>query len=76
MTNTIIYITDSEGKKIPAEVRSVVPESKLVCIYRDYQSARLVSMNFDWQKDTNSWLSSDGFTCEFEVAKDVSIRIS
>jgi hypothetical protein len=79
MTNTIIYITDSEGNKVPAEVRSAVPESLLVCIYRDYRTARLVSVAFEWQKDTSSWRSSDGFSCDFEVAslprEEVSVRI-
>jgi hypothetical protein len=75
MPSTIIYITDSEGKKVPAEVRSVVPDSKLVCMYRDYQTARLVAVTFEWQKDTYSWLSPEGFTSDFTVVKEVTIRI-
>jgi hypothetical protein len=79
MTKTFINITDSAGKIYPAELRSAVPESLLVCIYRDFQTARLVSVAFEWQKSTSSWLSSDGFTCEYEVAslprEEVSVRI-
>lgn len=80
MTNTIIYITDPEGKKVPAEVRSAVPEVSLVCIYRDYRTARLVTVAFNWDKTTNSWRSSEGFTSDFEVAsipkEEKTIRIS
>jgi len=79
MSNTIIQITNSEGKIISAELRSAVPESLLVCIYRDFHTARLVSVAMEWQKATSSWRSSDGFTCEYEVAslprEEVSVRI-
>jgi len=79
MSNTLIQIVDPEGKKITAELRSAVPESLLVCIYRDFASARLVSVALEWQKSTNSWLSSEGFTSDYEVAslprEEVSVRI-
>jgi len=79
MSNTIIYITDSDGNKVPAEVRSAEFESSLVCIYRDYRTARLVAVTFNWVKETSSWKSSDGFTSDFSVEsvprEEVSVRI-
>jgi len=80
MSNNIIYITDPDGKKVPAEVRSAVPESQLVCIYRDYKTARLVTVVFRWDSETSSWKSSDGFTSDFYVEsvprEEVSVRVS
>jgi len=79
MSNSIIYITDAEGNKFPAEVRSAVPESSLVCMYRDYRTARLVAVTFNWVKETSSWKSSDGFISDFYVEsiprEEVSVRI-
>ena len=79
MSNTIIYITDPDGKKVPAEVRSAVPESILTCMYRDFNTARLVAVTFDWVKETSSWKSSDGFISDFYVEsiprEEVSVRI-
>jgi hypothetical protein len=80
MTNKIIYITDVEGKQHPAEVRSVVPESSLVVIMRDYSTARLVTIIFNWDATTSSWKSPEGFLSDFEAEtpprEEVSIRIS
>jgi hypothetical protein len=79
MSNTIIYITDAEGKQHPAEVRSVIPESSLVTIMRDYATARLVTIIFNWDASTSSWRSAEGFLSDFEVEsaprEEVSIRI-
>jgi hypothetical protein len=79
MANTIIYITDAEGKQHPAEVRSVVPESSLVTIMRDYSTARLVTIIFNWDATTSSWRSPEGFLSDFVAEslprEEVTIRI-
>jgi hypothetical protein len=79
MTNTIIYITDVEGKQHPAEVRSVVPNSSLVTIMRDYSTARLVTIIFNWDATTSSWRSPEGFLSEYVAEspprEEVSVRI-
>jgi hypothetical protein len=80
MTNTIIYITDAEGKQHPAELRSVVSKSSMVAIMRDYSTARLITITFNWDATTSSWRSPEGFLSDFDAGslakEEVSIRIS
>ena len=80
MSSIIIYITNSEGTKVPAEVRSCIPEEKLICIYRDFSSARLTPVTFEWNLETKSWRNPDGFLSDYSggtsAQKEITTRIS
>lgn len=76
---TITYITDSEGKKHPAEVRGCVPQKDLVVIYRDFATTKLLTESFTWVD--GKWHSKSGFSCDYNggtvnTTPEVTIRLS
>jgi hypothetical protein len=78
MDNRITYVTDAEGTKFPAEVRSCIPQSELVAVYKDFHTSRLQTLIFRWKDE--GWISPEGFTAvwDTEVAErpEVTVRLS
>lgn len=74
----ITYVTDTEGKKHPAEVRGCVPKKDLVVIYRDYLTTKLISESLSWKGDhweSNSGVTSDYDGGEVKTIPEISIRV-
>ena len=78
MDNRITYVTDSQGNKFPAEVRSCVPNRELIAIYKDFHTSRMQTLVFGWKE--GQWQTPEGFTVEWatEVAErpEVTVRLS
>ena len=75
----ITYITDSKGKKHPAEVRGCVPQKDLVVIYRDFESTKLLTETFTWVD--GKWASKSGFSSDYDggavtTTPEITVRLS
>lgn len=77
--SNVIYITDTEGNLFPAEVRSYVPNTEMVVVYRDFATSQLFTVVFRWSKEKAIWTSVEGFESDFSLPEgekvEVSIRI-
>lgn len=65
--SNITYITDKDGAKFPAEVRSYVPNSEMVVVYRDFHTSQLLTQVFAWDAKKAIWTSVEGFESDFSL---------
>ena len=75
----VINVTEkSTGKSIPAEIRQYTPNDKMLALIKDFDTAKMIAIVFNWNAEIATWISANSLyetTYTMPPTADVTVKV-